>query len=126
MQTIQVTTYTKDGTQFFGSKEARKIAGIRNRGTWNRYLISIGKPTGENSPTLTTTDLIWVWICKKWIAQNKRISGISTHAKFREIRWKENDKGELKYSLDDFLDTLETDLLTITIEVQKAIHGNRK
>jgi hypothetical protein len=123
MKTMVVPSYVKNGERQFSSQEARAIAGIQNRGTWNDYLISIGLPTGEHFPTLTMTDLIWIWVCKRWLAQNKRKSGISTHRTFRRIKNKTLESGEFSYGLNDFLETLNTDLLTVTIEVQQAIHG---
>lgn len=115
MHTYTVRSWSVNGEKRFRSCEARAIAGIANRKTWNNYRQSIGV-----EDILTMSDLIWVWVCKKWMGLNRRKT-ISTHQKFREIRWMENPDGSLKYGLDDFLDELDTDLLTITLEIRKAI-----
>jgi hypothetical protein len=118
MHTYTLKSWSVEGEKRWKSSEARILSGVQNRGTWNDYLISIGLPTGENSPVLTMTDLIWVQVAKLWMGQNARKSKVSTHQTFRILRWHKD------WKLDDFLDYLNTDLLTITSELQRKInHG---
>jgi hypothetical protein len=125
MNTYTIKTWQVDGERRFQSKKARQIVGVTNRGTWNDYLISIGLPTGQHNPVLTMTDLVWVWVCKKWMQMNRRRDGVSTHETFRALRSKTDEHGNPKYTLDDFLETLDTDMMTITIELRRKIdNGN--
>lgn len=125
MHTYTVKTWSSNGEKRFQSAKARSILGISNRGTWNDYLVSIGLETGKHSPVLTMTDLIWAWVCKKWMAMNRRRSGVSTHETFRRLRNLRNEDGSRTYSLDDFLDEIDTDFLTIQLEVRRAVNANQ-
>lgn len=123
MHIYTVKTWTSNGERRFSSSEARKIAGIKNRGTWNDYLISVGLPEGKYFPVLSMTDLIWIWVCKKWMAMNKRRSGVSTHPCFRRLKNLRNPDGTPKYTIDDFIEEIDTDFLTIQLEVRRAINN---